>query len=114
MGLTLKSVVYAAHSQAESSGWWDEENWNIAEKLALIHSEVSEALEEIRKPGDEDHSILHFDESGKPVGFVSELADVIIRIADLCGKMNIDLESAVTEKMLYNAMRTRRHGGKKF
>ena len=53
------------------------------------------------------------DEKGKPVGFTVELADVIIRIADLCGEFGLDLESALTTKLSYNQTRPYRHGNKK-
>jgi len=41
-----------------------------------------------------------------------ELADVVIRIADFCGSMGIDLEKQVVAKMAYNETRSYRHGGK--
>ena len=52
------------------------------------------------------------DDGLKPEGFASELADVVIRVADVCGRLGLDLEAAVVEKMTYNATRPRRHGGK--
>ena len=42
-----------------------------------------------------------------------ELADAIIRIADMCGAYGLDLEEALTKKMEYNKSRPYRHGGKK-
>jgi NTP pyrophosphatase (non-canonical NTP hydrolase) len=68
--------------------------------LALIHSEVSEALEADRK--------------GDVENFKEELADVCIRIFDLCGLKGIDLEKAITKKMDYNKSRTYKHGGKAY
>jgi NTP pyrophosphatase (non-canonical NTP hydrolase) len=103
-----------AHEMSRSKGWYDGENAvrNVPEMLALIHSEVSEALEEYRVSDSlADTSIR--DEKGKPVGFASEIADVVIRIGDLCGYLGIDLESAVEAKMAFNATRPHRHGGKK-
>lgn len=49
----------------------------------------------------------------KPCGIPSELADIVIRVADLSGRHGIDLERAIKEKMAYNATRSHRHGGKK-
>lgn len=66
--------------------------------LALIHSEVSEALEAVRH-----HDRPNFEE---------ELADVIIRVLDLTGGLGIDIERAVREKLETNRQRERRHGGK--
>lgn len=104
------------YKTAEDHGWWEGEV-NIPEKLALIHSEVSEALEEYRtgialdvvytgdgkgvmKPGD------------KPEGFGVELADAIIRILDLCGYLQIDMAELIALKHNYNLTRSYRHGGK--
>jgi NTP pyrophosphatase (non-canonical NTP hydrolase) len=42
--------------------------------------------------------------------FEDELADAVIRIADLCGYLNIDLESHIKAKMRYNETRPHKHG----
>ena len=80
----------------------------MPEKLALIHSEISEALEDYRDGLME--TTVH---AGKPEGFSIELADAVIRIFDLCGHLGIDLGEAVELKSAYNEMRPHRHGGKK-
>jgi NTP pyrophosphatase (non-canonical NTP hydrolase) len=76
----------------------------------LIHSEVTEAFEEYRsgKP------ILqtYYDEKGKPLGVASELADIVVRVADVCGEYGINLEAILLEKMAYNETRPYMHGGK--
>ena len=46
----------------------------------------------------------------KPEGVSIELADAVIRIADLCGQMGIDLETAIILKMDYNKSRPFKHG----
>ncbi len=117
----LRDAVYAT---AKEHGWWDLEpvvqgiegfaiKPNIPEKLALIHSEISEALEEYRT----DEMGVRYSQadgfSNKPEGFPIELADAIIRILDLCGYLNIDIEEAVRVKAEYNRTRPYRHGGKK-
>ena len=51
--------------------------------------------------------------NGKPEGVASELADTVIRIADMCGALGIDLEAAIVAKVAYNAGRPYRHGGKR-
>lgn len=80
----------------------------VLAKLALIHSEVSEALEAAR----EGRFILYHDDNGKPEGMVTELADTVIRIMDTCEAMGLDLERAIAEKVDYNESRPAMHGGK--
>lgn len=96
------------HENAKEHGWWDTEK-SFPEVIALIHSEVSESLEEYRD-GKEN---LYFDENGKPEGVAVELADAVIRIMDYCGKEGIDLEEIIAIKHKYNKKRAYRHGGKK-
>ena len=102
----LTSLVYMAHTAATDKGFWDEEP-NLGEKIALIHSELSEALEEVRA-GHKPDEIYEVD--GKPEGMPIELADAVIRIADLCGYYKIDLADAIYEKLNYNARRPIKHG----
>lgn len=103
----------------------------IGEDFALMHSEISEALEDHRagkKPDevwyeaktpqkDADATVRYcFDEYAaglKPAGIPSELADVLIRVFHFCGKHGIDIDKAVREKMAYNKSRPMKHGGKK-
>ncbi len=103
--MTIKELIKQASNQAVKSGFVAKD---IPTCLALIHSEVSEALEALRESDD-----LHMTRTGsnqKPDGFVVELADVVIRIADLCGQHGLDLEHAITEKMFYNSRREHKHG----
>jgi NTP pyrophosphatase (non-canonical NTP hydrolase) len=112
-GKNISSLITTCYNTAKEKGWWDDSSApiNFPEKLALIHSEVSEALEEYRN-GKHPIGELYFVD-GKPEGVPAELADVLIRIFDLCGHYGIDLEHAVYQKMLYNTGRPFRHGGKK-
>lgn len=103
--MTIRELVSRAHENAARHGFWDKPP-ELGTSIALIHSELSEALEEHRK-GD---GFLSYVKDGKPEGIAAELADAVIRIADLCGALGIDLEEAIAEKMKYNEGRPYRHG----
>jgi NTP pyrophosphatase (non-canonical NTP hydrolase) len=106
---------------AVEKGWWDlqedstidyvdtrKRQRSLAEQIALMHSELSEALEEVRKPNARPFYL----KGDKPEGWAVELADVVIRIMDTCGKYGQDLQGLVELKMKYNESRPHRHGGK--
>jgi len=105
----------ACHSASRAAGWWTDLATGqdlaaemragtrlgkalAAEKLCLIHSEVSEAMEGHRK-GLQDDKLPH--RSMIEV----ELADAVIRIADLAGALGLDLGGAIAEKLAFNAQR---------
>lgn len=106
---TINALVRDAHQNAIDKGWYEEPR-TFAELIALMHSELSEALEDYRA-GRAINEIYY--EGEKPCGIPIELADVLIRIFDTCGYYGIDLEEAIEEKMRYNATRPQRHGGKR-
>ena len=70
----------------------------VAEKLVLIHSEISEAMEGARKN-------LKDDKLPHRRGVEVELADAVIRILDLAGALQLDLAGAIQEKLMYNSTR---------
>lgn len=103
------------HLNSVEHGFYDEVDMTnlevVGNKLMLIVGEVSEAHEELRK-----HPATHiyYREDGKPEGLPFELADVVIRVADLAEYLGVDLGGVIAEKMGYNAGRPRMHGGKVF
>ena len=123
--MKISELQREAHRLSLRKGWWDDcrmtrKNrkcdmepslvWaKVPEKLALIHSEISEALESVRKG-----EALLFEKDGKPEGLGVELADAVIRIADLCEAVGVDLESCIKIKHRYNKGRPHKHGGKRF
>ena len=71
----------------------------VSAAIALMHSELSEALEAMR---------IHADREA----VAEELADCCIRIFDYCGARDIDLENALLKKIEFNKTRPYRHGKK--
>lgn len=108
--MKLSDMCRLAHQMSREKGWYDQDDGkrNQGELIALMHSELSEALEAARKGNPASEKIPEFS------GIEEELADVLIRIGDFCGYMGFDLEGAVSAKMGYNQNRAYRHGGKKF
>lgn len=111
-GLTVAELIEESHGTSVEKGWWQDTNTNFLEKLMLIVSEVSEVCEEYRVNGIDPDKMIYYSDGGKPEGIASELADVLIRVADLCGKHQIPLEEALIRKLEYNKTRPFRHGGK--
>jgi NTP pyrophosphatase (non-canonical NTP hydrolase) len=117
----LNDLARECHEMAVAKGWY-EGGRDFPELIALLHSELSEALEEWRR-GQRVRAIWHDprheleNTAGnpmyKPCGIPIEIADLIIRALDLCGYYGIDIDAAIAEKMAYNALRPRRHGGKR-
>ena len=108
-------LQFFCHRAAADAGWWTDLEAGgdlallarsgvrfgkalVAEKLCLIHSEVSEAMEGHRKDRMDDklphRKMLEV-----------EMADAVIRLADLAGALGLDLGGAIAEKMAYNAVR---------
>lgn len=113
---SISELQKEAYEQAVKSGWHEEPR-SVGDLICLMHSELSEALEEFRN-GHKPDEVYSYQASmtttpGKPEGVPIELADCVIRIMDFCGRHNIDLEKAIVDKMAYNVTRSHRHGGKK-
>jgi len=115
--MTITELQQKAHRTAKEHGFWEnfpyDSTWHhfVASKLALVHAEVSEALEEVRRaiwPGDLVAGAIR--EDGKPEGFASELADIIIRVLDLAEGLDLNLEPMLEHKMAFNETREHRHG----
>lgn len=107
----FKAIQKRVYDMAVQKGWWDEPR-SVGDLLALMHSEISEALEEFRNGHEPTLVYYSSSDSNKPEGLFVELADVIIRIMDMAGSYDVDLAEIILEKVAYNATRPHRHGGK--
>lgn len=107
VGRVLTGLAEEIHTTAVQKGWWDKER-NFGEMVALMHSELSEALEAKRHGNKPSEHIPDFS------GVEEEFADVIIRIMDTCYQAGWDLPGAILAKMAFNEGREHKHGGKLF
>lgn len=151
---TLNELARAANDNARVKGFWTQENQTqeqnplppikigghspetLLVKLALIHSEVSEAVEYVRKPvcdigwfaGNGDFVCDNKVAPGELIAvngdprditckvkvdlspLAEELSDILIRVLDLAGELGLDMDKAVADKMAANKERPYRHG----
>lgn len=115
VGDAAYTLQIVCHGLAKNAGWWSDLKTGedfaalirgdsrfgkalLAEKIALCHSELSEALEGARK-GLMDDKLPH------RKMLEVELADAVIRIFDLAGALQFDLAGAIVEKLDYNSKR---------
>lgn len=126
----LELFMNHVYMTAQNGGWHGDETFG--DKMALIHSEISEALEEFRNgrgfgeiyytyKGAHGETVktddMYREVNGevimnKPEGIAVELADAIIRILDWSAWQDSPILEALVIKAQYNETRAYRHGGK--
>jgi len=94
--MNLNSYVKKAHKVAVDHGWWDS-NRSTAEVIMMIVTELAEAVQEYRTNGNSDK-------------FREEIADTFIRLCDMVGAYDIDIEKEIMKKHEYNKTRPYKHG----
>jgi NTP pyrophosphatase (non-canonical NTP hydrolase) len=104
--MRINDMIIESHDRAIRKGFYELPP-SIDQRIALIHSEISEAYEEIRANHPAD--VIYY-KDGKPEGFPIEIADAVIRIFDMCSWLRIDLENAIRIKSDFNETRPLKHG----
>jgi NTP pyrophosphatase (non-canonical NTP hydrolase) len=97
------AIQNKCYDDSARAGWWDgvsddDLSFIVPVKLCLVHSEISEAMEGHRKD-------MMDDKLPHRKAIEVELADAIIRIGDLAGRLGLDVGGAIDEKMDYNLSR---------
>ena len=101
--MTLKHLFRLSYNAAKEKGFWDNPR-NDGEMIALMHSELSEALEGIRRGNPKSEHIPKFTAEEE------EIADLLIRVGDYSEGKKLRIEEAIIAKLAFNQTRPKKHG----
>jgi len=117
---SINAFSKKCYQASVDGGWWhnletnEPKERNKAEMICLMHSELSEAMEGVRK------NLMDDKLPNRKMEEV-EMADTVIRIMDYCAGHGLDLGGAMIEKINFNAQRAdhkienrRKENGKEF
>ena len=96
-------IAKKIYKNAVNHGFWQQDP-NDGERMALIHAEVSEALEALRNGNPSSNKIIEYS------SLEEELADTVIRIMDYAFGNDLDIAGAIIAKIEYNKNREYMHG----
>ena len=114
----INQLAQQIYTDNKAKGFWDKER-NVGEMLMLVTSELGEAMEAHRKGKFANWSTFNTNqqtdfktnfEANIKDSFEDEIADAIIRLLDMVGGLNIDIEKQLTTKLYYNTTRGKLHG----
>lgn len=118
--MSLNELADRIHAANKEKGFYKRAPYNnlkddglfLFRQTALIGTEVSEALEELRRDTAIEgvEKMVYWENEGKPRGFPTELADVLIRTLDVMAYCGIDIDKIIELKLSYNASRESKHG----
>jgi len=119
---TIRDLIQESHATAVEKGWWQDKDRPVLEQLMLMVTELAEAAEEVRSGHLLDETyynqartvLIPDGHLEKPEGFLSEMADLLIRVGDTLGRYDLTepFLKVLAEKLEYNKHRPYRHGGK--
>lgn len=113
----MEEIFVAAYKDKEEEAMLTalEHGWDVKDtdedkglKIALMHAELSEALEALRLGNPQSEKIPEF------TNLEEELADVVLRIMNFSGQLKLRVAEAIVAKDKYNSKREYKHGGKRF